>query len=70
MTRAALVTTPAVLFEAVGDCVVVAHSAVHGLPDAAEDERVVVHREAEKITNRNFADGLALPRLTVALPRR
>ena len=34
--------------DAVGDRVVVAHAAVHGLADPADDEHVVVHREAEQ----------------------
>ena len=34
--------------DAVGDRVVVAHAAVHGFADAAEDEHVVVHRQAEQ----------------------
>ena len=48
ITIAALVTTPAVALIPCGDRVVGAHAAVVGLADAAEDQHVVVHREAEQ----------------------
>ena len=48
MTIAALVTTEAVLRDAVGDGLLGAHAAIVTLADAAEDEHVVVHRQPEQ----------------------
>ena len=48
MTTAALVTTPAVLLMPSRDGLVGGQAAVDQLLDAAEDEHVVVHREAEQ----------------------
>ena len=47
--------------DAVGDGVVVAHAAVDGLADAAEDEHVVVHREAEEDHEQEQRDPGATP---------
>ena len=48
ITTAALVTTPAVDLDPEGDRVLGAHPAVVRLPDPADDEHVVVHREPEE----------------------
>ena len=48
ITIAALVTVEAVRADAAFDCLVGRHALVDELLDSAEDEDVVVHREAEE----------------------
>ena len=48
ITTAALVTTPAVDLMPCATALVGAHPAVDRLADPAEDEHVVVHRQAEQ----------------------